>query len=580
MSVPALDNVALYKISVDGAEVDEVVADAVTEIRVLNYLALPDMCTFETFFGVEDFEKQPFDIGKALEVALSSSEGTTTQTLFRGEIVTLEPEFAHGGVALTVRALDRAHRLQRARRIRTFQKMTISQLVDKVVREAGLTPVVGGDIKGLGIEFEHIQQDNENDLEFLWRLARRVGADIYVDGDKVHFTRAGKDVPVELEWPTQLHTFRPRVTAVQQVDEVSMAWNDGTKGSQHSVSKKQPGQVSENGIPRRKVADAFGQARLHISSAMLESQEEGNELAQAMLDRLANGYIAAEGECQGDPKIRAGCLLEISGVGQAFSGSYLVQSSTHILRGGGSYVTTFTNSPVQTIRGALGGTADELARHLGTQLTVGIVSNTQDETGLGRVKVTYPHYNDTDESAWARVAFANAGTNRGQVMFPQVGDEVLIAFLHSDTRFPIVLGSLYNGAHKSGEELLSKVGKTPDGSYVLRSDARIDMKATKDIIVVGEETGTITLDKDLALASKNAGLTLTSKSDMGLTSDAGLTGKARQDITITSDMANITVKASAGTVTLKGLSVEVSADTTLKLSGAMVQVQGTQIMLG
>ena len=43
-------------------------------------------------------------------------------------------------------------------------------------------------------------------------------------------------------------------------------------------------------------------------------------MAQSMLDQLANAYLAAEGACQGDPRIKAGAKLKITGVGSKFSG--------------------------------------------------------------------------------------------------------------------------------------------------------------------------------------------------------------------------------------------------------------------
>jgi phage protein D len=577
VSVEAVDHVALSSVLLDGAPVSDEVQDCITEIRVLNYMALPDMCTFDLFFGIEDFENQPFEIGKKVEIKLGDALGRTTTSLFKGEIVTLEPVFEAGGVALRVRGLDRAHRLQRARNIRTFAHVSIADAASRVITEAGLRAAIG---PGLDLRLEHIQQDNETDLEFLWRLARRFGAEVFVDDETVRIERPEASSPIPLEWPRDVSVFRPRVTAVQQVGAVSVTAFNGAEGEVISATQGQPAQVSENGIARRDAAGAFGNDTLHISSAMLESREEADALAQAMLDHLANGYIAAEGECPGNPRIRAGVAINVTGVGSEFSGVYRVQSSTHVVSGGGAYVTEFTNSPVQTIRGALGGSVDQIARQFGAHLTVGIVTNNKDEgrdgRDLARVKVSYPHYNPVDEGAWAQVAFANAGPDRGQVMMPQVGDEVLIAFLHADTRFPVVLGSLYNGKAKPGGELVAK----SEGSYVLRSDMRIDMKATKEILVAGGETGTIEVQKDLALESKTAGLTLTSQSDMGLTSKAGLTEKAMQNVTITSDAGNLTVQAKAGSVTLKGLTVEVSADTQLKLSGAIVQVSGQQIMLG
>ena len=44
---------------------------------------------------------------------------------------------------------------------------------------------------------------------------------------------------------------------------------------------------------------------------------------------------------------------------------------------------------------------------------------------------------------WARMIFEDAGNNRGKIFWPEKDDEVIIGFLNSDPRNPIVLGSLF-----------------------------------------------------------------------------------------------------------------------------------------
>jgi uncharacterized protein involved in type VI secretion and phage assembly len=53
---------------------------------------------------------------------------------------------------------------------------------------------------------------------------------------------------------------------------------------------------------------------------------------------------------------------------------------------------------------------------------------------------------DQDGAVWARVAVPFAGHNRGAFLIPDVGDEVLVVYLSGDSRFPVVVGSLWNGA--------------------------------------------------------------------------------------------------------------------------------------
>ena len=69
----------------------------------------------------------------------------------------------------------------------------------------------------------------------------------------------------------------------------------------------------------------------------------------------------------------------------------------------------------------------------------------------GRVKLLFrwdrqnqPHGNS---SGWVRVAQASAGGQYGSIQIPRVGHDVIVDFLDGDPDQPIIVGSVYNGAH-------------------------------------------------------------------------------------------------------------------------------------
>lgn len=78
-------------------------------------------------------------------------------------------------------------------------------------------------------------------------------------------------------------------------------------------------------------------------------------------------------------------------------------------------------------------------------VAVGIVTSNKDEEQLGRVKIKFPWRGEEDESFWARIAVPMAGNGRGMVFYPEVNDEVLVAFEQGDINHPYVLGALWNG---------------------------------------------------------------------------------------------------------------------------------------
>jgi len=85
-------------------------------------------------------------------------------------------------------------------------------------------------------------------------------------------------------------------------------------------------------------------------------------------------------------------------------------------------------------------------------LVEAIVVDNVDEAKLSRVKVKFPSLpkpaggdKEMPESYWARLVMPMAGRERGWVTIPEIGDEVLVSFMHGDFNHAIVLGSLYNG---------------------------------------------------------------------------------------------------------------------------------------
>jgi uncharacterized protein involved in type VI secretion and phage assembly len=63
----------------------------------------------------------------------------------------------------------------------------------------------------------------------------------------------------------------------------------------------------------------------------------------------------------------------------------------------------------------------------------------------GRLQVEYRSMPGSPRSAWAPVAAPMAGKGRGAFFMPEIGDEVLVAFLFGKFDQPFVVGALWNG---------------------------------------------------------------------------------------------------------------------------------------
>jgi phage baseplate assembly protein gpV len=104
---------------------------------------------------------------------------------------------------------------------------------------------------------------------------------------------------------------------------------------------------------------------------------------------------------------------------------------------GGNLVTPFTAVPSAVAAGF----APPPARGFEV-LSVMQVCDNKDPRRLGRVRLRAAH--DPTPTGWAVVAALGAARRRGSGWTPQVGDEVVVAFLGADLTRPVLLAGLYS----------------------------------------------------------------------------------------------------------------------------------------
>jgi uncharacterized protein involved in type VI secretion and phage assembly len=296
---------------------------------------------------------------------------------------------------------------------------------------------------------------------------------------------------------------------------------------------------------------------------------EAEAVTTALMAKLANGYVAADGVAFGNPKIKAGTMIQVNGVGEKFSGKYRIATATHVLRGGGSYMTTFANAPAHTILGMVGngnGTGPDFA----SGLVLGIVTNNNDPENMGRVRVMIPALgkdttNKDAEGWWARIASVSAGKARGLMMLPVVGEEVLLGFEHGDITRPYILGSLFNGKDQPGDLLLQE----KKGSFAMQSDEKAYLETKKEFTIKSAEkliveiTGNVEEKYKADWKNETTGRTSLKATQAFEAEGQSVTVKGQTGVTI----------ESTATVTLKvgGSSVEVS-QMGVKISGPMINI--------
>jgi len=188
-------------------------------------------------------------------------------------------------------------------------------------------------------------------------------------------------------------------------------------------------------------------------------------------------------------------------------------------------------------------------------VAVALVTQNKDEEGLCRVKVRYPWHDKPRESYWARLAMPMAGDDRGVVLIPEIGDEVVVAFEREDLRFPYVLGALWNGKDKP--PLTNDDGK---------NDKRILKSRKKHYLLFDDGAQGV-----VELAHENRGLARFTDDEIVVKDAQG------NQIKIENKSGAMTIEAK-GALTIKGATISIEASGTLEVkAGATLTIRGTLV---
>jgi phage baseplate assembly protein V len=174
-------------------------------------------------------------------------------------------------------------------------------------------------------------------------------------------------------------------------------------------------------------------------------------------------------------------------------------------------------------------------------VVTGLVVAVDDPERQGRIKVRYPWFDDETVSGWSRVGQLYAGPGHGAFFIPEVGSEVLIAFIHGDMRYPIVVAGLYNGkdsppAHRDASTD-PKLVRTRGGHQLLLDDS----DGKRKVEIVDTKGNRILIDSE------------------------------KDEITVTA-ASNVTVESKGGKLTLKGVDVAIEGSASIKLKAPSIDL--------
>jgi phage protein D len=247
--------------------------------------------------------------------------------LFDGEVTGLEPVYDHNLPSrITIRALNKMHRLTRGRKSRTFEQQTDQQIVQTLAGEAGLSAECDSDPT---IVYDHVYQHNQTNLEVIRQRAARINFEIRVVGSTLYFKKRGQDDgAASLEWgggkPGSIERFRPRISGANQVGKViCRGWNPITKKEIIGTATSGPEYGGTLG------AGLMGNVVSYQTDRPIFTKDEADAAAKGMLREHQMRYITGEALTLGNPSLKARMRVTIDVNDPKFNGDYYVFTARH-----------------------------------------------------------------------------------------------------------------------------------------------------------------------------------------------------------------------------------------------------------
>ena len=301
-----------------------------------------------------------FDVDNSLTLSLGYAPDALSP-VFEGEITGVQATFPSGGTpGMTIVAHDRLQRLSSGKYARGFGPIPDALIATILSAENLLIPMIDPAISAASTAIAAVnyvfggsgrKQRGQSDLELLQEIAATYDADFWVEGEVLYVARF---FPKEyasrltLRWGESLMDFSPQISTVGTVAGAAMKFTLRELPLSFLVSvgwdfDREAVKIAV--VPGEAAAGAkliAGDAVTIIDQPVSSPADLANSALMIYheLRRKLNNRLTGSATAIGDPRIRAGAVITLDGMGTDFSGDYRVSSASHVVDSSG-YRTSF-----------------------------------------------------------------------------------------------------------------------------------------------------------------------------------------------------------------------------------------------
>ena len=352
------------RIEVEGKELDpKIIADVLSVTVTLELDAPASFQLTVNNWDTKNFafkytEGVIFDLGHRAHVELGYADKTVA--LVRGVITTMSPRFPEAGSpTLSITGIDSMVLLRDRKPTGSEQKQWIDKRDSDIAKDIAKRNGLAWEVEDSPLEHPIAVQKNQDDAQFLLERAKKIDFDCFIAmhgpqrRDTLFFVRprdgrtSDANRVYQFEWGRNLISFMPTLTISRQVAKVTVrGWDSRnmvpivTIATTADLPKPKTKNKRVRSAPDL-VEKVLGRKQDIVVDANPQSKDEAREMAVAMLRQRAYTFITATMSVMGNPDLRAGDNVQVSGLGERFAGEYHITKAEHTF-GAAGYMTQLT----------------------------------------------------------------------------------------------------------------------------------------------------------------------------------------------------------------------------------------------
>ena len=557
----SLNQLASFDVKVDGTQIES--SYKLFRIQTFKEVNKLSRATISIIGGdpkqntFEESEDSIFTTGSEVEISLGYDQ--SNKVVFKGIISKHALQIKRGFQAaatnnlLVIECVDKAVKLANTYTAEIYEDKLDSDIITSLISNAaGVTK----NVSFTSVMNDFLPKYNCNDWDFIIQRAEANGMIVLNSDNKLTVTEPKPLITIPeltVTYGNAMIDFQAEVDATTQYSTFDISsYNPYNEEVISSVSQE-PSLVDPGNLDGVTISKDVAPTKNELSTSSVLTSSEAKNIADAYLTRSRLSRLVGRICIKGINNIDIGSVITLVGFGARFSGLAYVTSLFHEFHKG-SFKTWIgfgmRYNPINNKNKV------DISRYTSKieGLHIGTVSKIDaDPNEELRIQVKIPTLKATGDGLWAKLATLYTGNEAGSFFIPEVDSQVVVSFLSNDSRFPVILGSLYSkttnpyktiDAENQFKAILSKEKLTLEFDDV---DKIITVKSSDNNYIKIKET-----DKEIEITDINKNKILMSKKGIELNSEKDINIESKGKITLKSGKgvdvdggSKMTIKAGA-----------------------------------